>query len=70
MNSKREKIGYTIQPEEKLSLDQWMKEFKVGRLHVDKQAMHNANEMMKQYNSQDGFCAKLFSTVLDKLCVN
>jgi hypothetical protein len=63
-------IGYTVKPTEKLSLDQWLTEFKVGKLHVNKQPIHNANEMMKQYSSQENYLSKMLKIVQTKLCLN
>jgi len=70
MNNKEEKVGYTVYPKETLSMEQWMKEFKVGILHVDKQAMYNAKDMMKQYDSNNTFYSKLRGILNRGLCVN
>ena len=63
MNSKREKIGYTIQPEEKLSLDQWMKEFKVG--YKAPKHDNRAMDMMKQWGMPE--VGPNFATTIAKL---
>jgi hypothetical protein len=46
------KIQSTVEPTERISHEQWNKEFRIGIMCRDRNPVHNANTMMKLWDQQ------------------